>query len=65
MSCDLSCSLVYKMTLLFMGGFLGDAVSSIDVSTAFFQAEEDEAVEAGSMPRYVYYQATQGANCAG
>jgi hypothetical protein len=44
-------------TLLFMKGFLGDVISSIDVSTAFLQAEE---YEAGSMPRYVYYQATQG-----
>jgi hypothetical protein len=44
-------------TLLFMKGLLGDVISSIDVSTAFLQAEE---YEAGSMPRYVYYQATQG-----
>ena len=44
-------------TLLFMKGLLGDVISSIDVSTAFLQAEE---YEAGSMPRYVYYQATKG-----
>ena len=46
-------SLTTIRTLLFMHGMSEDIVSSIDVSTAFLQAQEyDESDE----PKYVYYQ---------
>ena len=40
-------------TLLFMGGSAGDVISSIDVSTAFLQAD---LYPTEAAPRYVYYQ---------
>ena len=40
-------------TLLFMGGSAGDIISSIDVSTAFLQAD---LYPTEAAPRYVYYQ---------
>ena len=41
---------------------MGDIISSIDVSTYSFSSSRGilEEYEAGSMPRYVYYQATKG-----
>jgi hypothetical protein len=39
-------------TLLFMGGLEGDIISSIDVSTAFLQAD---LYPTEAAPRYVYY----------
>ena len=46
-------SLTSIRTLLFMAGMIGDIVSSIDVSTAFLQADEYGPEEPD---RYVYYQ---------
>ena len=45
-------------TMLFMAGMVGDVISSIDVSTAFLQAQEYGPDEPS---RYVYYQPYKGA----
>ena len=51
-------SLSTVKTLLFMAGLQGDVFSSIDVSTAFLQADDyPDDVE----PRYVCYQPYKGA----
>ena len=46
-------------TLIFMAGNKGDSISSIDVSTAFLQADE---YPNDMEPRYVYYQPYPGAD---
>ena len=48
-------SLATIRTLLFMAVAVNDVVSSIDVSTAFLQADE---YDADSAPRFVHYQPT-------
>ena len=52
-------SLSTVRTLLFMCGMIGDVISSIDVSTAFLQADE---YPTDMPPRYVYYQPYPGAS---